>query len=66
MESLVGTTNVVFCSGYNAYTLIRNLRVGSLAQIIPYDPRSGFPYYSLTTPDREDTPCPSSENALWV
>ena len=31
-----------------------------------YEPRSGFPNYNLTTPHREDTPCPSSEDAFWV
>jgi len=30
MESLVGKTNLVFCSGYNAPTLVRNLQKRSL------------------------------------
>jgi hypothetical protein len=30
-----------------------------------YEPRAGFPNYNLTTPHREDTPCPSSEDAFW-
>ena len=66
MESLARTTNVAFCSDYNSNTLVRSLRVGSVAQVITYDPLSRFTYYNLTTPHREDTPCPSFEDALWV
>jgi hypothetical protein len=60
MSSLVGTTTLVFYSGYNAPTLFRNLQERSLAcrnvalskHVTHYGPQSDFQYYDLTTPSR--------------
>ena len=71
MESLVGTTNLVFCSDYNVPTLFpKSTKISYNVQgmwpskhVTHCGPRLGFLYYNLTAPsNQEGTPL----STTWV
>ena len=73
MEFWVGAEILAFCSGYNEPILFFEIykrglyRARSVAlskHVTHYGPRSGFPYYDLTTPQREGLPYPPPGDAL--
>lgn len=59
-------TNLVFHRGYTAPFLFLNLQQGSLSwkHVTHYGPRSGFLYYTLTIPHRDDFPYQPPGDAL--
>ena len=60
MKSWVGTKNFVFCIGYNALTLAKNIQKRYLSWRVTdtiqahtrNGSRSDFPYYNLTSPNK--------------